>query len=193
MASNIFQTLKHRRLLNQITHQSLLTEAPPLSKAVYVGFDPTAESIHLGNLVSLIALNWFRAHGYQPIVLFGGATGLIGDPSGKAAERKLLHPDDVQHNVHLFTKQFQSLNENMQSHLPTSTNLKDIIYVNNFDFYKDMSMLGFMRDVGKHFRVNTMLSRDSVKSRLSAEADEGISFTEFSYQILQAYDFYQLY
>lgn len=107
MATNIFKSLKQRRLLHQITHQSLLQEAPPISKAVYVGFDPTAESIHLGNLVGLIALNWFRAHGYRPIVLFGGATGLIGDPSGKATERKLLHQDDVQHNVNLFKKQFE--------------------------------------------------------------------------------------
>ena len=106
MATNIFKSLQKRKLLNQITHQSLLQEAPPLQKAVYVGFDPTAESIHLGNLVSFIALNWFRAHGYQPIVLFGGATGLIGDPSGKATERKLLSQDDVEHNVSLFKKQF---------------------------------------------------------------------------------------
>ena len=86
-----------------------MNEAPPITKAVYVGFDPTAESIHLGNLVSLIALNWFRVHGYRPIVLFGGATGLIGDPSGKSSERKLLHPEDVKHNVDSFTSQFQKL------------------------------------------------------------------------------------
>lgn len=145
-----------------------------------MGFDPTAESIHLGNLVSLVALNWFRAYGYQPIVLFGGATGLIGDPSGKASERQLLHPDDVNHNVTLFKAQFQALEKTLKSHLP-SQSVKDILYVNNHDFYKDMHMFTFMRDVGKHFRVNTMLSKDSVKSRLGVDDAEGISYTEFSY------------
>lgn len=91
-------------MLNQITHQNLLSEPLSVTKSVYVGFDPTAESIHIGNLISLIALNWFRLHGYRPIVLFGGATGLIGDPSGKSTERKLLHPDDVQNNVKSFQK-----------------------------------------------------------------------------------------
>ena len=98
-ANNIFKALRDRKLLNQITHLSLFETPLPAGKSVYVGFDPTAESIHLGNLVSLIALDRFRSFGYRPIVLFGGATGLIGDPSGKSSERMLLHPDDVAHNV----------------------------------------------------------------------------------------------
>lgn len=115
-------------------------------------------------------------------MLFGGATGLIGDPSGKSTERNLMHPDDVRHNVIRFQAQFSKIDQHMTRVIP-ATSLPPITYVNNYDFYSGMSMLDFMRDVGKHFRVNTMLSRDSVKSRLTStdDAAEGISFTEFSY------------
>ena len=183
--TNIFHILQKRRLLNQITHQSLMSDPPSTSKSVYVGFDPTAESLHLGNFVSLVALNWFRAIGYQPIVLFGGATGLIGDPSGKSNERNLLHPDDVEKNVASFQTQFKIIENNFAKHLPKldyKTPLKDVKYVNNLEFYRDLGMLNFLRDIGKHFRVNSMISKDSVKNRLnSVDASDGLSFTEFTY------------
>ena len=166
-------------------------------KAAYIGFDPTAESIHLGNLVGYLALFKFRAAGYHPIVLFGGATGLIGDPSGRSSERNMLTMDEVCHNVSKFEAQFRRLDGVLTDAYFTDSEtthreLKPITYVNNIEFYKEMNALCFLREIGKHFRVSQMLARDSVKSRIQTNDNSGISYTEFSYQMLQANDFYRL-
>ena len=156
------------------------TATTPLK--AYVGFDPTAPSLTIGNLVSLTLLIHWQRCGHQPIVLMGGATGRIGDPSGKDAERQLLDLSVIQRNLTHQAKQFERL-------LDFSGENKAII-VDNFDFYEKMSVLDFLRDVGKMLPVNYMLAKDSVKNRLEGE---GMSFTEFSYQLLQGYDFLHLY
>jgi len=149
----------------------------------YVGIDPTADSLHVGHLVSVMMLRHFQDAGHKPIALVGGATGMIGDPSGKSEERILLDEDVLKHNQEAIKKQllklldFESSRENKAE------------MVNNYDWMKDFSFLGFLRDVGKHLTVNYMMAKDSVKTRL----ETGISFTEFSYQLVQAYDFYHLY
>jgi tyrosyl-tRNA synthetase len=149
----------------------------------YVGIDPTADSLHVGHLVSVMMLRHFQDAGHKPIALVGGATGMIGDPSGKSEERVLLDEDVLRHNQEGIKKQllklldFESSRENKAE------------MVNNYDWMKDFSFLGFLRDVGKHLTVNYMMAKDSVKIRL----ETGISFTEFSYQLVQAYDFYHLY
>ena len=163
--------------------------------AVYIGFDPTAESIHIGNFLGLVALTHFRIAGFQPIVLFGGATGLIGDPSGRDSERQLMTNETVETNIANFQKQFSALSTNIESRLAShniTSPLEPVIYVNNNDFYKGMSVIDFLRDIGKHYRLGTMLSKESVKSRIGDALNEGMSFTEFSYQIFQGYDFLRL-
>ena len=156
-------------------------KAPP---SVYVGFDPTASSLHVGNLVSVRALEIFQAAGFRPIALVGGATGLIGDPSGKSADRNLLNVNQVKENQTGIEK---SLKQVLNFECPGVHQVK---MVNNIDWYNEMSAFEFVRDIGKHFRLSHMLSKDSVKNRL--ESDVGISFTEFSYQMFQAHDFYHL-
>ena len=150
------------------------------STAGYVGFDPTADSLHIGNLVPvMLLLHWQRA-GHKPVVLVGGATGMVGDPSGKTKERQLLDLDVMEHNLNSQKNQLKKFldfeGENAAS------------VVNNFDWFKDINFLEFIRDVGKHITVNYMMSKDSVKNRL----EEGMSFTEFTYQLVQGYDFYHL-
>ena len=146
--------------MNNISHQKLVDsneqEFAKIFKngkpGVYIGFDPTAESIHLGNYMGLLALTHFRLAGFQPIVLFGGATGLIGDPSGKSAERTLLSEEVIAANVRSFRSQFERLDKNLRE--ATGTNdLPETKYINNLDFYKDISAIGLLRDIGKHFRV----------------------------------------
>ena len=156
-------------------------KAPP---SVYVGFDPTATSLHVGNLVSVRALEIFQAAGFRPIALVGGATGLIGDPSGKSADRNLLNVNQVKENQAGIEKSLRQV-LNFES-----TGFHPVKMVNNIDWYNEMSAFEFVRDIGKHFRLSHMLSKDSVKNRL--ESDVGISFTEFSYQMFQAHDFYHL-
>ena len=186
-------------MLYQISNQSLLTQPPDFADkpSVYVGFDPTAESIHLGNLASLIALHHFRAAGFRPLILLGGATGLIGDPSGRKSERNLLDHDQVGSNLDQLLQQFKQLNSNITAAITKESSvddMEDFRFINNIDFYEGLNSIDFLRDVGKHFRVNSMLAKDSVKSRMAtSDSGEGISFTEFSYQVLQAYDFYNLY
>lgn len=149
----------------------------PAGSSVYCGYDPTAESIHLGNMVSLMTLMHFRGAGHRPIVLLGGATGLIGDPSGRSSERNLLDEDTIEHNVRSFEKQFTGLTERLAKsyakhnsghgvEVTSSSGFPDFHFVNNIDFYQKMNTVSFLRDIGRHFRVNTMLSRDSVKSRM---------------------------
>ena len=153
----------------------------------YIGFDPTADSLHIGHMVQVMLLVHFQRAGHTPIALVGGATGMIGDPSGKSEERNLLDEDSLRKNQEAIKKQlskfldFQSGNKNRA------------IMVNNYDWMKEYSFLGFIRDIGKHITVNYMMSKDSVKKRISSEAKEGMSFTEFSYQLVQGTDFLHLY
>ena len=148
----------------------------------YVGIDPTADSLHIGHLVSIMMLKHFQLAGHKPIALVGGATGMIGDPSGKSEERNLISEEDLRHNQECIKKQLLKFLD-----FETGENKAEI--VNNYDWTKDFSFLAFLREVGKHLPVNYMMAKDSVKKRL----ETGISFTEFSYQLLQAYDFYFLY
>lgn len=148
----------------------------------YVGFDPTADSLHMGNMVSVLLLARLQKAGHKPYALVGGATGMIGDPSGKSQERNLLDEDLLQHNVECIKKQLSRF-------LDFENGENKAVLVNNYDWIKDFTLLSFLRDVGKHLTVNYMLSKDSVQKRL----ETGLSFTEFSYQLIQGYDFYHLY
>ncbi len=180
---NIIDCLEERGLIEAKTSEELkaLTQKPI---KIYIGFDPTADSLHLGSLVGIVILRWFQKFGHTPVVVLGGATGRIGDPSGKSTERPLLDTPTIEANISRIRTHFEQVLDftNPQT-MPT--------VVNNDDWFAGYPFIDFLRDIGKHFRVNVMLTKDSVKARL--ESEEGISFTEFSYQILQAYDFYHLY
>ncbi len=155
-----------------------------LSKEVvsgYIGFDPTADSLHIGNLVQIILLMNFQRCGHKPIALIGGATGMVGDPSGKSEERNLLNEEVLNHNVACVKKQLEKF-------LDFNCGANSAEMVNNYDWFKEMSFLDFIRDTGKHISVNYMMAKDSVKKRL----ETGISFTEFTYQLVQGYDYYWL-
>ncbi|RAU83346.1 tyrosine--tRNA ligase [Pontibacter arcticus] len=156
----------------------------------YIGFDPTASSLHIGNLATIMLLVHLQRAGHKPVALVGGATGMIGDPSGKSAERNLLNEETLQANQQGIQKQLEKFLD-----FNSGTNAAEI--VNNYDWFKEFSFLGFLREVGKHLTVNYMMAKDSVKKRITADEDgeraEGLSFTEFSYQLIQGYDFYHLY
>ncbi len=147
----------------------------------YVGFDPTADSLHIGNLVPIMLLTHLQRAGHKPIALIGGATGRVGDPSGKTQERQLLTPEIIEHNLSCQKRQLEQF-------LKFGEGPTDAMMVNNYDWFKAFSFLDFIRDVGKHITVNYMMSKDSVKNRL----DSGMSFTEFSYQLIQGYDYFHL-
>ena len=149
----------------------------------YIGFDPTAESLHVGHLTQIMTLIHFQRAGHKPVALVGGATGMVGDPSGKAAERNLLSEEVLNHNV-------KCLEEQLKKFLDFNCGPKSAEMVNNYDWFKNFTFLDFIRDVGKHLTVNYMMAKDSVKKRL--EGETGMSFTEFSYQLVQGYDFYYL-
>lgn len=153
----------------------------------YLGIDPTADSLHIGHLVGVMMLKHFQRAGHRPIALVGGATGMIGDPSMKSHERKLIDEETLRHNQEAIKAQLSKFLD-FDSDAPNAA-----VMVNNYDWMKDFSFLGFIRDVGKHITVNYMMAKDSVKKRLSGESREGMSFTEFSYQLLQGYDFLHLY
>ncbi len=153
----------------------------------YVGIDPTADSLHIGHLVSVMILKHFQRCGHKPLALVGGATGMIGDPSGKSAERNLLDEETLRHNQECIKKQLSKFLD-FDSDAPNKAEL-----VNNYDWMKDFTFLDFARTVGKHITVNYMMAKDSVQKRLNGEARDGLSFTEFTYQLLQAYDFLHLY
>lgn len=153
----------------------------------YLGIDPTADSLHIGHLVGVMMLKHFQRAGHRPIALVGGATGMIGDPSMKSQERKLIDEETLRHNQEAIKAQLSKFLD-FDSDAPNAA-----VMVNNYDWMKDFSFLGFIRDVGKHITVNYMMAKDSVKKRLSGESREGMSFTEFSYQLLQGYDFLHLY
>ena len=153
----------------------------------YLGIDPTADSLHIGHLVGVMMLKHFQRAGHKPIALVGGATGMIGDPSMKSQERKLLDEETLRHNQEAIKKQLSKFLD-FDSDAPNAAEL-----VNNYDWMKNFSFLDFIRDVGKHITVNYMMAKDSVKKRLSGESQQGMSFTEFSYQLVQGYDFLTLY
>lgn len=180
--SNVIDVLKERGFIEAMTSEELRSMAEKPFK-VYCGFDPTADSLHLGHMVALMGLAWFQRFGHTPIAIIGGATGMIGDPSGKASERQLLDEKTINQNM-------AGIRNNLEAILDFSRkeNLPQIL--NNLDWFKEFSFVGFLRDVGKYFRVGPMLAKESVKLRLSSE--EGMSFTEFSYQLLQGYDFLHL-
>ncbi len=185
MSTSLFQDLKDRGILYQITDASLEKH---LEKPIvlYCGFDPTADSLHVGSLFPLLTLRRFQLAGHQPIVVLGGATGMIGDPSFKAQERSLLTLDQIAINLAGIKK----VASQFLDFTPGKPNAA--IIVNNYEFYENMNVLTFLRDIGKHFTVNHMMGKDSVRSRME-DRDQGISYTEFSYMLLQGYDFYCLY
>lgn len=156
-------------------------------RSAYVGFDPTADSLHIGNLVPIMLLAHYQRCGHKPFALVGGATGMIGDPSGKSNERNLLDETTLRHNQEAIKKQLAHFLD-FESHTDNAA-----VLVNNYDWMKTFSFLDFIRDVGKHITVNYMMAKDSVKNRISSEASEGMSFTEFTYQLVQGYDFLHLY
>ncbi len=183
---NFVEELKWRGMIHDImpgTEEQLEKEM----SSAYVGIDPTADSLHIGHLVGVMMLKHFQVAGHRPIVLVGGATGMIGDPSGKSAERNLLDEKTLRHNQNALQKQLAKLLDF------DSEAANRAVLVNNYDWMKDFSFLDFIRDIGKHITVNYMMAKDSVKKRISSESQTGMSFTEFSYQLVQGTDFLHLY
>jgi len=186
MLKNFVEELQWRGMIQDImpeTEEHLLKEM----RSAYVGIDPTADSLHIGHLVSVMMLCHFQQCGHRPVVLIGGATGMIGDPSGKSEERNLLDEPTLRHNQEALKKQLSKFLDF------ESDKNNAAVLVNNYDWMKEFSFLDFIRDVGKHITVNYMMAKDSVKKRLSGDAKEGMSFTEFTYQLVQGYDFLHLY
>ncbi len=182
MKKNFVHELRWRGMLHDImpgTEELLQKEMI----SGYIGFDPTADSLHIGNLVQIMTLLHFQQCGHKPLALVGGATGMVGDPSGKSAERNLLSEDTLRHNESCVKKQLEKFLDFSKN----SSNSAEM--VNNYDWFKEIRFLDFIRDVGKHITINYMLSKDSVQKRL----ETGLSFTEFTYQLVQGYDFYWLY
>jgi tyrosyl-tRNA synthetase len=184
--TSILQELEWRGLIADVANREelerlLVLRAAPLT--LYVGFDPTADSLHLGHLIGLLILRRFQLAGHRPIALAGGATGMIGDPSGKSAERNLLSQESLEANIAGIQGQLRRL-------LDFDSTTNPALLLNNADWVRPISVLDFLRDIGKHFSVNAMMAKDSVRSRM--EGASGISFTEFSYSLLQAFDFLHL-
>ncbi len=183
---NFVEELKWRGMIYDImpgTEELLKKEMT----TAYVGIDPTADSLHIGHLVSIMMLKHFQEAGHKPMVVIGGATGMIGDPSGKSKERNLLDENSLRHNQ-------ESIKNQLRLFLDFDSNAENAaLMVNNYDWMKDYSFLSFIRDIGKHLTVNYMIAKDSVKKRIGEESKDGMSFTEFSYQLVQATDFLTLY
>ena len=180
---NLFEELTWRGFINQVTDPELPALLAKESIRLYCGFDPTADSLHIGSLLPIMGLAHFQRAGHRPIALVGGGTGLIGDPSFKAQERSMLTKELVQTNAEGIHKQL--------AHFMRFDGENAAVMINNADWLCELPLVDFLRDIGKHFSVNAMLARDSVKNRLQ-DRDQGISFTEFSYSLLQAYDFLHL-
>ncbi|MBS4056137.1 MAG: tyrosine--tRNA ligase [Bacteroidales bacterium] len=186
MNVNFIEELSWRGMIHDVspgTEEQLLKEMT----TAYVGIDPTADSLHIGHLVGIMMLKHFQLAGHRPVALVGGATGMIGDPSGKSQERNLLDEETLRHNQGCLQKQLAIFLDFETS----AANRAEL--VNNYDWMKNYGFLAFIRDIGKHITVNYMMSKDSVKKRLSAEGGSGMSFTEFTYQLVQGYDFLYLY
>jgi len=185
MSKNLVEELRWRGMVHDImpgTEAQLLKE----STTAYIGFDPTSDSLHIGSLVPIILLVHLERAGHRPIALVGGATGMIGDPSGKSDERNLLNEEQLAHNV-------MGIRNTMARFLNFDASAENApILVNNYDWMKTFSFIDFAREVGKRISVNYMMAKDSVKKRLTGEAGSGMSFTEFTYQLIQGYDFYHL-
>ncbi len=182
---NFVEELKWRGMI----HDMMPGTEEQLSKEMttaYVGIDPTADSLHIGHLVSIMMLKHLQIAGHKPLALVGGATGMIGDPSGKSQERNMLSEQELNHNV-------ESIKNQLNKFLDFESGDNKAEMVNNYDWMKDFSFLGFLREIGKHITVNYMMAKDSVKKRISGDAREGLSFTEFTYQLVQGYDFLYLY
>tara|TARA_B100000949_G_scaffold146455_2_gene128647 strand:- start:23 stop:1321 length:1299 start_codon:yes stop_codon:yes gene_type:complete len=183
---NFVEELQWRGMIHDVMPE---TEAHLMEtmRSAYVGFDPTADSLHIGNLVPIMLLSFYQRCGHKPVALVGGATGMIGDPSGKSAERNLLDEAALRHNQECVKNQLSQF-------LDFSSGAENqAVMVNNYDWMKEFSFLDFIRNVGKHITVNYMMAKDSVKTRLSGESADGLSFTEFTYQLIQGYDFLHLY
>ncbi|MDN3664690.1 tyrosine--tRNA ligase [Algibacter miyuki] len=184
-----------KNFVEELTWRGMIQDSMPgteehlleAMRKAYVGIDPTADSLHIGHLVGVMGLKHFQLSGHKPVALVGGATGMIGDPSGKSAERNLLTEDILLHNQN-------AIKEQLSRFLDFDSDAENAaIIVNNYDWMKEFSFLEFIRDVGKHITVNYMMAKDSVKKRLSSESSVGMSFTEFTYQLVQGYDFLHLY
>ena len=186
MIKNFVEELQWRGMIHQTMPgaEEYLMET---MRSAYVGFDPTADSLHIGNLVPIMLLAHYQRCGHKPFALVGGATGMIGDPSGKSSERNLLDEKTLRHNQDAIKKQLAHFLD-FESDTPNAA-----VLVNNYDWMKDFSFLEFIRDVGKHITVNYMMAKDSVKNRISSDSSDGMSFTEFTYQLVQGYDFLHLY
>ncbi len=183
--TDVIETLRERGFVSQLSDPELEKKLASESMIIYAGFDPTAVSLHIGNLLQIMLLAQFQRHGHKPIALVGGATAMIGDPSGKSEERNLLDETTIQTNL-------QGIKAQLQKYLDFSDDLTNqAILVNNYDWIGPFSFIEFLRDVGKYFRVGEMMGKESVRKRLNSDA--GMSFTEFSYQLLQGYDFLHLY
>lgn len=180
--ANVLHCLKERGLIEAVTSDELEARLEKPIK-IYIGFDPSADSLHVGSLVGILVLRWFQKFGHTPVVVLGGATGRIGDPSGKSVERPLLDAESIEKNIQGIRAHFEQILDFTDPHTRP-------LILNNDSWLSRFGFIDFLRDVGKHFRVSTMLAKESVKQRL--ESEEGISFTEFSYQLLQGYDFYHL-
>ena len=186
MSSNFVEELKWRGMIHDVmpgAEEHLLSGM----QSAYVGIDPTADSLHIGHLVGVMMLRHFQLAGHRPIALIGGATGMIGDPSGRSAERNLLDEKTLRFNQ-------EAIREQLSRFLDFDSKAENAaILVNNYDWMKEFSFIDFIRDVGKHITVNYMMAKDAVKKRISVDAKEGMSFTEFTYQLVQGYDFLHLY
>ena len=180
---NVFDVLKERGFLDAITSEDL-QEHLKKPRKIYLGFDPTADSLHVGSLVGIMVLKWLQKFGHRPIVMLGGGTGYIGDPSGKSQERPLLQDHIIKENVLSIKKLVSQILDFSDPKIAPE-------FYNNHDWFSDFTVLDFLRDVGKHFRIGPMLAKENVKKRL--HSSEGLSFTEFSYSLLQGYDFYKLF
>ena len=178
---DFFEELKWRGMIHDIMPGAEEQLKKEMTTA-YIGFDPTADSLHIGSLVQIMILVHFQKSGHKPLALVGGATGMVGDPSGKSNERNLLSKEELDHNLN-------GVKAQLEKFLDFDCGENSAEMVNNYDWFKDFNFLDFIRDVGKHITINYMMAKDSVKSRL----ETGLSFTEFSYQLVQGYDFYHLY
>ncbi|WP_298900698.1 tyrosine--tRNA ligase [uncultured Psychroserpens sp.] len=186
MIKNFVEELQWRGMVHQ-TMPGAEEHLMETMRSAYIGFDPTADSLHIGNLVPIMLLAHYQRCGHKPFALVGGATGMIGDPSGKSSERNLLDEKTLRHNQDAIKAQLSHFLD-FESDAPNAA-----VLVNNYDWMKDFSFLEFIRDVGKHITVNYMMAKDSVKNRISSESSDGMSFTEFTYQLVQGYDFLHLY
>lgn len=183
---NFIEELQWRGMVHDVmpdTEDHLMEQM----RSAYIGFDPTADSLHIGNLVPIMLLAFFQRSGHKPVALVGGATGMIGDPSGKSSERNLLDEKTLRHNQECVRKQLAHFLDF------TSGATNEAVLVNNYDWMKEFSFLDFIRDVGKHITINYMMAKDSVKNRITGDGTEGMSFTEFTYQMVQGYDFLHLF